>query len=76
MGKKTLSVSIEADRAYIRALGILAENKEITIGKLTKIAIDALYGAEIEPLVAFFAESGLQKDQSPSSNTSSSTKEE
>lgn len=70
MARKTLSVSLKADRHYVRALGILAENKGTTIGELTRRATDALFGDELKPLVIFFAQSVLTKDQSKSDKNS------
>lgn len=70
MGRKTLSVSLEADRNYVRALGILAEEKGTTIGALTRIATDTLYGPELQPLILFFVQSGLSKDHTGDVQTS------
>jgi hypothetical protein len=64
MARKTLSVSLEADRDYVRALGILAENQGTTIGELTRRATDAMFGDELKPLVIFFAKGVLQKEHS------------
>lgn len=69
MGQKTLSVSLEADRNYVRALGVLAGERGITIGKLTRDAIDKVYGTELKPIVLFFEQSGLSKHHSNDKNT-------
>ena len=66
-GRKTLAVSLEADKPYIASLGILAKEQGKTVGKLMREASDSMFGAEIERVSSFFAKDGNRKHQNNTS---------
>lgn len=57
------AVSIRANRQYLRALRQLAEEKNQPVADLVRAAIDTAYGAEIEPILSFFAKRDYQNRQ-------------
>lgn len=63
-GRKTLAVSLEADKPYVAALGILAKERGKTVGALMRDASDSMFGADIERVSSFFAKDGNRKHQS------------
>lgn len=60
---KSTSVSVAGDRAYVHILRALAARRGITLAKLTRDALDAAYGKEVEALELFFADSVADKQQ-------------
>lgn len=71
VGRKTLSVSLEADKSYIQALRMLAAKRGVTVGKMVRDAVDSALSEDLKPLGIFFANSGIQINHSADSNTSS-----
>jgi hypothetical protein len=67
-----LSVSLKADRLYIQALGVLAKRRGVTMGELMRQAADSTFGADLNPIVLFFEQSGNQINQSDNHPTDSS----
>ena len=61
----TRSVSLHADKDYMDALSVLARRKNMSIGKLVRLAIDAQYSAELAAVTAsFFVNSDASKHHS------------
>lgn len=68
MTGKTRSVSLEADKTYVSAVGTLAKSRDKTIGRLVREAMDQVYGVELNKLISdsaiFFADNGNKKNHS------------
>lgn len=64
--RKTTGISFEGDRTEVLALGQLADEMGVSIGKLVADAIREKYGEELKPLVTYFRKRASQKSQSTS----------
>lgn len=60
---KSTSVSVRGDREYVNTLRALAARRGITLAELTRRALDTQYGAEVEEISSFFANSVASKQQ-------------
>lgn len=59
----TVTVSLHADREYVNALSVLARRKGKRMGVLVREALQDKYGAELEEILSFFANSDVSKHQ-------------
>jgi len=57
------TVSLAGDREFVLLLKALAASKGITLAKLTRGAIDAMYGDELNSLTEIFAASSVAHKQ-------------
>jgi hypothetical protein len=65
----TTSISVEADREYVRNLRIRALELNIPMAKLVRRALDKAYGESLENVPKNFADDGRNNDHSDSSAT-------
>lgn len=70
MPQQSISVSIEGDRTYVKALKALAYTRGVTIAKLVRSAIDKEYGHDLEPHLDFFVAQDGRKNVHLDTNTS------
>ena len=55
MDERVTTVSITANRSYIRALSALARNRGVRIGDVVREAVDAQHGDTLQRYIEFFA---------------------
>lgn len=60
MTLKSTNVSVEGDRDYVQVLKQLAARRNITLAKLTRMALDTVYGDEVQEMI-FFNQAVAQK---------------
>lgn len=48
------NISVTGDRLYVAAIRALSEKRAVTQAELVRAALDAIYGEELKPLLAFF----------------------
>lgn len=64
--KKTTAVSYEGDKPEIKALGQLADEMGISIGRLVADAVRKAHGAELDKITPFFRKRDLSKSHTTS----------
>lgn len=69
--RSSTSVSVKGDRQYVQKLKALAALKNISLARLTRDALDTVYGHELEQ--SFFVDGVASKHQT--SNGSNEVKE-
>jgi hypothetical protein len=55
LNRTTVSVSVQGDRNYTRALRVLADRLDKTVGELVREALDQVHGQRLQPILIFFA---------------------
>lgn len=63
MKRTTVSVSVQGDRNYTRALKLLAYRLDKTVGELVREALDQVHGQSLQPILNFFANNEQQNAQ-------------